>query len=204
VDWELRNTEAEAGRRLMKAQSIDDAAFAMAGFERPRGWKGCGATDPSQIHGWNNRLGNAKRQYGVAAAFAAGGKDPNLPDVDVSNSREYREWQRGLSGEAQRAVDLVVGGSGSSLTGSAGGLPESMTPPEELGMTRGQARRAGFRDKLGDILGGAAAGLAAGAEKAPLPEMPDFEAQRQAWAESAETGPLPRLGEGPLFRGLFG
>lgn len=186
VDWELRNTEVESGRRLMKVESIDEAAFAMAGFERPKGWKGWG-TNPQNIHGWENRLGNAKRQYGVAAAFAKG-KNPDLPDVDVGDNRAFNEWVRGLSSTERGAVDLVTG---EASPGTA--------PRDRL---LGPARKGGL---LGDILRGAGEGLAASGGGADIPQPMDFSAQAEGARRQAENGPLPSLGESSqqLFGGLF-
>ncbi|WP_281354919.1 phage tail tip lysozyme [Chelativorans xinjiangense] len=204
ADFELRNNEVEAGRRLKGAQNVEQAAFAMAGFERPRGWQGWENTDPAQIHGWSNRLAFAQRQLGVATSFARG----NEADVDVTDQAAYRRWLDGLEAGQRGAVEGALGGAGQPMRGPGSG-------DELLGRaaSRDPVRTGDLRtrkERLGDILGGALSGLGAGSEQERfVPELPNFAAAQQMFEQQAQSGPLQPLGSGqtpqlPRLGNLFG
>ena len=67
IDHELNNGEAGAGARLRRATTADEAAAAMIGYERPRGWS---LADPTAGHGWENRVGHARRLSGPGGVDA--------------------------------------------------------------------------------------------------------------------------------------
>lgn len=60
LDHELRTSESGVGGRLRAAQTPDEAASVFIGYERPQGWS---ANNPSGGHGFDNRVGNARRIY---------------------------------------------------------------------------------------------------------------------------------------------
>jgi hypothetical protein len=62
VDHELKTSESGAGRRLLDTQSLDDAAAAMIGYERPLGWT---VQNPQAGHGYSARLRNAQALLGA-------------------------------------------------------------------------------------------------------------------------------------------
>lgn len=61
IDMELKNHETDAYRRLMSAQSVDEATAAFISYERPQGWT---TANPRGGHGWANRLAAAQRTAG--------------------------------------------------------------------------------------------------------------------------------------------
>lgn len=72
---ELQTTEGRAWNALRNARTVDEAAQAAIGYERPAGWS---ADNPTGGHGYANRLANAQALYGstggsTGAAYAAGG-----------------------------------------------------------------------------------------------------------------------------------
>jgi hypothetical protein len=54
-DWELRNTEAGAGRKLFAAQTPEEANAAVLSSLRPSGYT---SQDPTKSHNWSGRLEN--------------------------------------------------------------------------------------------------------------------------------------------------
>lgn len=54
-DWELRNTEASAGRKLFAAQTPEEANSAVLSSLRPSGYT---SQDPTKSHNWSGRLEN--------------------------------------------------------------------------------------------------------------------------------------------------
>lgn len=69
VDHELRGSEARHGDRLRAAGTVEQAAAAFAGYERPAGWS---EANPTAAHNFSGRLANARRmaQPGMDAASA--------------------------------------------------------------------------------------------------------------------------------------
>lgn len=65
ADYELKNHETKAYAQLQNAKTVPEAAAAMIGYERPKGWT---ADAPQQGHGWSARLGNAMALVGGADA----------------------------------------------------------------------------------------------------------------------------------------
>jgi hypothetical protein len=57
VDYELKNHETFAYRRLMAARNVDEATAAMISFERPSGWT---PKNPRRGHGWGKRRAYAQ------------------------------------------------------------------------------------------------------------------------------------------------
>ncbi|WP_265517590.1 phage tail tip lysozyme [Nitratireductor luteus] len=201
VDHELRNSEVEAGKRLMQAQDVDQAAFAMAGFERPRGWKGFDQTRPQDIHGWENRRNFSRNQLVATGQVLKGGED-----FDASDSTAAKRALQGLQAGQAAAGNAQPGGAGSGdiLLGRA-------TPLDRLTTPRGRANRQTRGETFRDALSAGLMGFAAGAgEQAELPPGPDFAAANQVFQRQAQSGPLPGLGQGttppqlPRLGSLFG
>lgn len=97
INWEMTESkdgaQIRAGRELRNAKTVDEAAKAFIGYERPAGFSW---DNPTAGHGFDNRLSHAYRVAGI---------DPNLTAASPPPSN-----------------DIIVGlvGSDPSLTGSAG------------------------------------------------------------------------------------
>lgn len=186
-------SERAAGQRVFNAETVEDAAFAMAGFERPRGWKGFGATDPKNIHGWDNRLKFSQQLASGGTDFAASGGD--------ALDRAPRTMPHG-------------GGTAATTAASSGGTDSIRDRLRSL--LSGGARRQSAPIKrskgqvIGDVITGGLAGLAAGSSGSniDIPESP-FPSPNEAsriFNQQAQSGPLPSLEESAQmqFGQLFG
>jgi hypothetical protein len=89
-DWELRNTEAGAGRKLFAAQTPEEANAAVLSSLRPSGYT---SQDPTKSHNWSGRLENTYSFLGSTpqqqsqAVFA----QPEKVTVDQSATPVYSQ-----------------------------------------------------------------------------------------------------------------
>lgn len=89
-DWELRNTEASAGRKLFAAQTPEEANAAVLSSLRPSGYT---SQDPTKSHNWSGRLENTYSFLGSTpqqqsqAVFA----QPEKVTVDQSATPVYSQ-----------------------------------------------------------------------------------------------------------------
>lgn len=93
IDHELRTSESAAGQRLRAAASVEDAAAAFIGFERPQGWT---SANPRGGHGWGNRL--------AAAQTIAGDPTTSVRVIDPHYQNISHEERERLMSEAQPII----------------------------------------------------------------------------------------------------
>lgn len=154
VDWELRNTEKAAGNKLANAQDLREATFAMAGFERPAGWKGFGG-NPEEIHGWSNRFKFAERVLGGGGAAMASTPETMGGGSGVSPNDSMRSRLASLIKGKPRAEakprskgqvlqDVIAGGLMGLSDQPEAEIPEStFASPGEFGQISQQMAQSG-------------------------------------------------------------
>lgn len=80
VDWELKNVETQAYKKLLASSDVNEATAAIIGYERPQGWS---SDNPQGGHGWAARLENAMALMGVE-----GGAGGVLSDENAKNGKQ--------------------------------------------------------------------------------------------------------------------
>lgn len=89
IDHELRTTEKQAGENLARSTTVEDAAAAFVGYERPQGWS------PSNAKGamhWDKRRDHALRIAGA---------DPAAEDADLDSIPFPRREQLANAGQSE-------------------------------------------------------------------------------------------------------
>lgn len=76
VEHELSTSEAGAGSALKNARTVEDAAAAMAGYERPAGWS---AANPRGAHNFSGRVAFSQKAAGVEVTGAPDPQYANIP-----------------------------------------------------------------------------------------------------------------------------
>lgn len=71
---EFKTAETGAWKRLQNATDVHSATSAMIGYERPQGWS---LKNPTNGHGWNNRIKYAGQLYGMSPEQIASAQATN-------------------------------------------------------------------------------------------------------------------------------
>jgi Phage tail lysozyme len=139
ADSELNSSEISAGTSLKAAKSSEEAALAMLGYERPKGW--APGVDPSLVAGWSQRLANTQR---IAGGGANTSPIPFTPDEIKANpflvsaavdqfkasSATQVQWART---QATAIESMIKGGVMPTVPQIASVLQVAEVHPQELG-----------------------------------------------------------------------
>lgn len=106
LDWELNNTEKAAGDRLRSAGTVEQAAEAFIGFERPAGWT---PENPRGGGGWDERYRNARvlaaRLGNLPVDVSAEAQTfVNRPEFDGLNVSQRRQVENGYEASFRRSL----------------------------------------------------------------------------------------------------
>lgn len=109
VDYELRTTESSAGGALRSAGTVEQAAAAFAGYERPAGWS---PQNPRGAHNFSGRVSFAQQAAGVEITGA--GPDPSFANIPadrrlvLANKADVQFDQQIRTQAAQAKADYTL------------------------------------------------------------------------------------------------
>ena len=134
-------SEAGAGRRLLAANTIEDAGIAARGYERPQGWT---ADNPTAGHGYRNTIRNAQTlfdEFGGMQSSANPITDYSIGPKDATGQNEF--WNPispGGRGPGAKVPEPPPGSGGapgsfpySNPISGYGGGPAGAVPPAGKG-----------------------------------------------------------------------
>lgn len=138
VMHELKTSEPEAYRRLMTAQTVEQAVEAMNYYERPQGWRNGG--DPTAVIHWNERVERAKHFAGaVATENAPPGEalDPHLQMMPYAARRSLiGAAERGIQAEIQATAQAQQAQHQERLNSLLVDLTDGKKGPEDVAEAR--------------------------------------------------------------------
>lgn len=181
-DWELRNTEASAGRKLFAAQTPEEANAAVLSSLRPSGYT---SQDPTKSHNWSGRLENTYSFLGSTpqqqsqAVFA----QPEKVTVDQSATPVYSQ---DFGTTIRRAGNFVAPG----LVDAPTPLTPEQAATQKTEMTQQAAELKGIQD-LGSVTKGFLSMMQMGQQQ------PQEEEMLKNQIRGGQFKPLP------LYRGLL-
>lgn len=122
IDHELKSSEGQAYKRLMAAQTPEQAAAAFIGYERPRGFTW---DNPAGGHGYANRVAHASR----IAKMLGDGQPTQVASLDPSAGMDKaypNTWDAPpVPGASPQPYTSPVQGSDNDPTGMVGGFMQA-------------------------------------------------------------------------------
>jgi hypothetical protein len=141
IDHELRTTEKGVGDRLKMARSAEEAGRIMIDYLRPAGWK---SGDPSGAHGYDNRVGTARKigaSFGQAPAYAEEMSPEERKTYAARAERSYEaqiEEQKAATRAQTQALGRDVRDDLASIERTGQGLAEEKLSRQRIAGLQGE------------------------------------------------------------------
>jgi hypothetical protein len=138
-------SEAYAWNKLSNAQNVDDATAAMISYERPAGWS---RQNPTNGHGWDNRISHANELMGVSGEAQAMAKAENRGAPSISQAQPITVATTEETKPESRNGILIQ--AYNKLTGSDVQVPDTILGADTGKLAKGFAGIGDFAKTLMD------------------------------------------------------